>query len=199
MGGREAGQARPSAGRCYDDSVKIVRHVVLSTCAALVATAAVANCEEGLAVLQAGNYEESNGQTAEALAASEQAVRSAISADPGDWRTHCALGQLLTPQDRYRAARKEFKTALGLAVGLDRKSDRKVIWSWLGHLHWQERRYTRAERAWEKAGEFAPPARVRERIPRRPFVSGIVEVNYPRRKGPAWLPHGSPAPVPVDG
>lgn len=178
--------------------MKVGRHLVLSICAALVATATVADCEEGLAALEAGDYEGSSGQTAEALAASEQAVRSAISADPG-WRAHCALGEVLTLQGRYRAARKEFKTALGLAVGSDQKSDRKVVWSWLGNLYWQQQRYTRAERAWEKAGEFAPPARVRERIRRQQFGYGMVEVNHPRSKGPAWLPHGSPAPVPVDG
>ncbi|MDE2691165.1 MAG: tetratricopeptide repeat protein [Acidobacteriota bacterium] len=174
--------------------MKVGRHLVLLVCAALVATATVADCEEGLAALEAGDYEESSGQTTEAIAASEQAIRSAISADPG-WRAHCALGEVLTRQGRYRAAKKEFKTALGLVVG----SDRKVVWSWLGHLYWQQQRYTRAERAWEKAGEFAPPARVREGIPRQPFGTGLIEVNHPRQKGPAWLPHGSPAPVPVDG
>ena len=173
--------------------VKVGRHLVLSICAALVATATVADCEESLAALEAGDYEESSGQATEAIAASEQAIR--ISADPG-WRAHCALGEVLTRQGRYRAAKKEFKTALGLAAG----SDRKVVWSWLGNLYWQQQRYTRAERAWEKAGEFAPPARVRERYRRQPFGNGIIEVNHPRQKGPAWLPRGArPAPVPVDG
>ncbi len=172
----------------------LVRYLVLSTCAALVATAAVADCEEGLAALEAGDYEESSGQTTEAIAASEQAIRSAISTEP-EWRAHCALGEVLTRQGRYRAAKKEFKTALGLVAG----SDRKVVWSWLGNVYWQQRRYTRAERAWEKAGEFAPPPRVRERIARQRFGNGMVTVNHPRLKGPAWLPHGSPAPVPVDG
>lgn len=172
--------------------VKVGRHLVLSICAALVATATVADCEESLAALEAGDYEESSGQATEAIAASEQAIR--ISADPG-WRAHCALGEVLTRQGRYRAAKKEFKTALGLAAG----SDRKVVWSWLGNLYWQQQRYTRAERAWEKAGEFAPPARVRERYRRQPFGNGLIEVSHPRSKGPAWLPHGSPAPVPVDG
>lgn len=191
------------AALCYAASVKVGRHYVLSICAALVATATVADCEESLAALEAGDYEESSGQTTEAIAASEQAIRSAISADPG-WRAHCALGEVLTRQGRYRAAKKEFKAALGLTVG----SDRKVVWSWLGNLYWRQQRYTRAERAWEKAGEFAPPARARERIHGQPFDAarramrhsdGLIEVNHPRSKGPAWLPHGSPAPVPVDG
>lgn len=187
--------------------MKVGRHLVFLICAALVATATVADCEEGLAALEAGDYEESSGQTTEAIAASEQAIRSAISADPG-WRAHCALGEVLTRQGRYRAPKKEFKTALGLATGSDQKSDRKVVWSWLGNVYWQQQRYTRAERAWERAGKFAPPARVRERIRRQPFDAarramrhgnGTIEVNHPRLKGPAWLPHGSPAPVPVDG
>ena len=98
---------------------------------------------------------------------------------------------------RYRAARKALKTALELAA----RSDQKVVWGWLGHLQWQQRRYTRAERAWEKAGEFAPPARVRERVYyRQPSHNGITEINHPRSKGPAWLPpNASPAPVPGNG
>lgn len=176
--------------------MKILRHIFLSTCAALVASAALASDEEGVVACEAGDYLESSGQTAEAVAASEQAIRSAISADPEDWRAHCALGEVLTRQGRYRAARKALKTSLELAAG----PDQKVVWGWLGHLYWQQQRYTRAERAWEKAGEFAPPARVREHIPRGAFPHGIIEINHPRTKGPAWLPpNASPAPVPVDG
>ena len=176
--------------------MKIAHYVVVSTCAALVASAALASDEEGVAACKAGDYLESSSQTREAIAASEQAMRSAISADPEDWRAHCALGEVLMGQGRYRAARKELKTALSLAG----YSDAKVVWGWLGHLHWQQQRYTRAERAWEKAGDFAPPARVREHIPRRASPHGIIEINHPRRKGPAWLPpNASPAPVPVDG
>ena len=184
------------AGLRYTDSVKIACHVVFSTCAALVASAALASDEEGVAACKAGDYLESSGQTAEAIAASEQAIRSAISADPGDWRAQCALGQVLTRQGRYRAARKALKTSLSLAGA----SDAKVVWGWLGNLYWRQQRYTRAERAWEKAGDFAPPARVRERIYRQPSDVGIREINHPRTKGPAWLPpNASPAPVPVDG
>ena len=176
--------------------MKTVRHVLLATCAALLAAAALASDEEGVAACKAGDYLESSGQTTEAIAASEQAMRSAISADPEDWRAHCALGEVLMGQGRYRAARKELKTALSLAG----YSDAKVVWARLGHLYWQQRRYTRAERAWEKAGDFAPPARVRERIPRGAFPYRIREINHPRRKGPAWLPpNASPAPVPVNG
>lgn len=180
----------------YTGSVKIARYLVLTTCAALVASAALASDEEGVASCKAGDYLDSSGQTAEAIAASEQAIRSAISADPGDWRAQCALGQVLTRQGRYRAARKALKTSLSLAGA----SDAKAVWGWLGNLYWRQQRYTRAERAWEKAGDFAPPARVRERIPRGAFPHGIIEINHPRTKGPAWLPpNASPAPVPVDG
>ena len=176
--------------------MKIARYLVLSTCAALVASAALASDEEDVAACNAGDYLESSGQTTEAIAASEQAIRSAISADPEDWRAHCALGEVLTRQGRYRAARKALKTSLELAAG----PDQKVVWGWLGHVYWQQQRYTKAERAWEKAGDFAPPARVRERIPRGAFPYRIREINHPRRKGPAWLPpNASPAPVPVDG
>ena len=176
--------------------MNIVRYLVLSTCAALVASAALASDEEGATSCKAGDYLGSSGQTAEAIAASEQAIRSAIAADPGDWRAHCALGEVLTHQGRYRAARKALKTSLELAGA----SDAKVVWGWLGHLHWQQRRYTKAERAWEKAGDFAPPARVREHIYWQPSDVGIREINHPRTKGPAWLPpNASPAPVPVDG
>ena len=176
--------------------MKVARHIFLSTCAAVVASAALASDEESLATCKAGDYQESSGQTKEAIAASEQAIRSAISADPGDWRAHCALGEVLMRQSRYRAARKALKTSLELAAG----PDQKVVWGWLGHLYWQQQRYTRAERAWERAGEFAPPARVRERIYWQPSDVGIREINHPRRKGPAWLPpNASPAPVPVDG
>ncbi len=176
--------------------MKIVSRIFLSTCAALVASAALASDEEGIAACKAGDYLKSSSQTTEAIAASEQAIRSAISADPGDWRTQCALGEVLTHQGRYRAARKALKTALELAAG----SDQKVVWGWLGNLYWQRQQYTKAERAWEKAGEFAPPARVRERIYWQPSDVGIREINHPRTKGPAWLPpNASPAPVPVDG
>ena len=176
--------------------MKIAHYVVLSTCAALVASPALASDEEDVAACKAGDYLESSGQTTEAIAASEQVMRSAISAVPEDWRAHCALGEVLMGQGRYRAARKELKTALSLAG----YSDAKVVWARLGHLYWQQQRYTRAERAWEKAGDFAPPARVRERIYRQPSDVGITEINHPRTKGPAWLPpNASPAPVPVDG
>ncbi|MDE2921931.1 MAG: tetratricopeptide repeat protein [Acidobacteriota bacterium] len=224
--------------------MQIRRNVALSTCAALVAAAALASDEEGLAAFEAPDAEYRRALASTLMAAGlaaegaparekfyssavkvadslvgldpsyesllllgqahlatetyDQAVstfRRAISIDPRHWRAHCNLGQVLTRQGRYRAAKKEFKTALRLAAG----SDQNVVWSWLGNLYWQQQRYTRAERAWEKAGEFAPPARVRERIRRQQFGYGMVEVNHPRRKGPAWLPHGSPAPVPVDG
>ncbi len=170
-------------GLGYTGSVKITRYFVLTTCAALVASAALASDEEGATSCKAGDYLGSSGQTTEAIAASEQAIRSAISADPGDWRAQCALGEVLTHQGRYRAARKALKTALELAAG----PDQKVVWGWLGHLHWQQRRFTKAERAWEKAGDFAPPARVPERIYWPPSDDGIREI------------HASPAPVPVDG
>ncbi len=176
--------------------MKIFRHIFLSTCAALVASAGLASDEEGVASCKAGDYLGSSSQTREAIAASEQAIRSAISADAEDWRAHCALGEVLTRQGRYRAARKALKTSLSLAGA----SDAKVVWGWLGNLYWRQQRYTRAERAWEKAGDFAPPARVRERIYRQPSDVGIREINHPRTKGPAWLPpNASPAPVPVDG
>lgn len=233
--------SKPLAGLCYPASVMAGHYHVLSTCAALVAAAAFASYEEGLAAFEAGDHDRAAtllrqavehggnnrsasvdlgqivevadslvgmdpsyenllllGQAHLARETYDEAVsafRKAISTDPTHWRAHCALGEVLTRQGRYRAAKKEFKTALGLVVG----SDRKVVWSWLGNVYWQQRRYTRAERAWEKAGEFAPPPRVRERIARQRFGNGMVTVNHPRLKGPAWLPHGSPAPVPVDG
>ena len=247
--------------------MKTLRHVVLSTCAALVAAAALASHEEGLAAFKAGDYDRaatlfrqvvderpgefashvmlgrsllSAGRSAEAVEAADNLVgldpsyehllllgrahlaagtydqaastfRRAISTEPEHWRAHFALGEVLTHQSRYRAAHKALRTALGLAVD----SNEKVVWGWLGNLYWQRKQYARAERAWKKAGQFAAAARLHGLIPRGTSVnvprgtsvnvprgtseSGIREVSHPRRKGPAWLPHGQPAPVPVDG
>ncbi len=129
--------------------------------------------------------------------------RRAISADPEHWRAHFALGEVLTHQSRYRGAHKALRTALDLAVD----SDEKVVWGWLGNLYWQRAQYARAERAWKKAGQFAAAARLRGLVPRG--TSGNVpqgtagdgswDVKNARVKGPVRLPHGQPAPVPVDG
>lgn len=129
------------------------------------------------------------------------AFRRAISTDPGHWRAHCALGEILTHWRRYRAARKALQTALELAVD----SDQEMVWGRFGDLYWRQNQYTKAQEAWDKAGEFGTTvAWLRERLPRGTFPRGafdhgIIEVNNPRMKGPAWLPHGQPAPVPVDG
>ena len=243
--------ARPAAGPGYTGCMKTLRHVVLSTCAALVAAASLASHEEGLAAFKAGEYDRaatlfrqvvderpdqvaahlmlgrsllSAGRSAEAVEAADNLVgldpsyehllllgrahlaaetydqavstfRRAIFADPEHWRAHSALGEALTRQSRYRGALKALQTALDLAVD----SDTKVVWGQLGNLYLQRKQYAKAEKAWKKAGQFAAAARLRGLVPRGTSESGIREVNNPRVKGPVRLPHGQPAPVPVDG
>lgn len=231
--------------------MKTLRHVVLSTCAALVAAAALASHEEGLAAFKAGDYDRAAtlfrqvvddrpgefashlmlgrsllfaGRSTEAVEVADHLVgldpsyehllllgrahlaaetydqavstfRRAISADPEHWRGHSALGEALTRQSRYRGAYKALRTALGLAAD----SDEKVVWGQLGSLYWQRKQWARAEEAFKKSGQVAAAAAMRVHISRGTAGDGTWDVKNPRVKGPVRLPHGQPAPVPVDG
>ena len=118
--------------------MKTLRHVVLSACAALVATASLASHEEGLAAFKAGDYDRA-----------ATLFRQVVDERPGEFASHVMLGRSLLSAGRSAEAVE----AADNLVGLDPSYEHLLL---LGRAHLAAGTYDQAASTFRRAISTEP-------------------------------------------